>query len=158
MKPVRKQIAQLMTALNRINCCYAVCAQSAALKENELMILYALADGVPYSQKQICDEWGIPRTTMNTIIKEWKVRGLVQLEPIPGKRREMNILLTDAGQKLADSVLNKVFKMENAAMQETVEEFSPEFIRVLRAYEDRLRANCKRFFGEAPTGPFSPKE
>ena len=158
MKPVRKQIAQLMIALNRINCCYAVCAQTSDLKENELMILYALADGVPYSQKQICDEWGIPRTTLNTIIKDWKARGLVQLEPIPGKRREMNILLTDAGQKLADSVLNKIFEMENAAMQETVDEFSPEFIRVLRIYETRLRAHCNRLFGDAPTGPFSPKE
>ena len=158
MKLVRKQIAQLMTALNRINCCYTVCAQSADLKENELMILYALADGVPYSQKQICDEWGIPRTTMNTIIKDWKARGLVQLEPIPGKRREMNILLTDAGQKLADSVLDKIIEMENAAMQETVDEFSPEFIRVLRIYETKLRAHCKRLFGDAPTGPFSPKE
>ena len=158
MKQIRKQIAQLMTALNRINCCYTVCAQSADLKENELMILYALADGVPYSQKQICDEWDIPRTTINTIIKDWQKRGLVSLSPIPGKRREMNILLTDAGQKLADSVLDKIIELENAAMQETVEEFSPEFIRVLRIYETRLRAHCKRLFGDAPTGPFSPKE
>ena len=72
MKLVRKQIAQLMTALNRINCCYAVCAQSAALKENELMILYALADGVPYSQKQICDEWDIPRTTMYFVHERYR--------------------------------------------------------------------------------------
>ena len=158
MKPVRKQIAQLMTALNRINCCYAVCAQSAALKDNELMILYALADGVPYSQKQICDEWDIPRTTINTIIKDWEKKGLVSLSPIPGKRREMNILLTAAGQKLADSVLDKVFEMENAAMRETVEEFSPEFIRAIRSYEARLRAHCQRIFGEAPSVPFSPKE
>ena len=158
MKPVRKQIAQLMIALNRINCCYAVCAQSADLKENELMILYALADGVPYSQKQICDEWDIPRTTMNTIIKDWEKKGLVSLSPIPGKRREMNILLTKAGQELANNILNKVFEMENSAMRETVEEFSPEFIRVLRCYEARLRAHCKRLFGDAPTGPFSPKE
>jgi len=158
MKPVRKQIAQLMIALNRINCCYAVCAQTSDLKENELMILYALADGVPYSQKQICDEWGIPRTTINTIIKDWEKKGLVFLSSIPGKRREMNILLTKAGQELANSVLNKVFEMENAAMRETVEEFSPEFIRVLRSYETRLRAHCKRVIGDAPTGPFSPKE
>ena len=158
MRSVRKQIAQLMTALNRINCCYAVCAQTSDLKENELMILYALADGVPYSQKQISDEWGIPRTTVNTIIKDWEKKGLVFLSSIPGKRREMNILLTKAGQELADRVLNKVFEMENTAMRETVEEFSPEFIRVLRDYETRLRAHCKRLFGDAPTGPFSPKE
>ena len=158
MKPVRKQIAQLMIALNRINCCYAVCAQTSDLKENELMILYALADGVPYSQKQICDEWGIPRTTVNTIIKDWEKKGLVFLSSIPGKRREMNILLTKAGQELANSVLSKVFEMENSAMRETVEEFSPEFIRVLRNYETKLRTHCKRLFGDAPTGPFSPKE
>ena len=158
MKPVRKQIAQLMIALNRINCCYAVCAQTSDLKENELMILYALADGVPYSQKQISDEWGIPRTTVNTIIKDWEKKGLVFLSSIPGKRREMNILLTKAGQELADLVLKKVFDMENTAMRETVEEFSSEFIRVLRHYETRLRAHCKHLFGDAPTGPFSPKE
>ena len=154
MKSVRKQIAQLMTALNRINCCYAVCAQTSDLKENELMILYALADGVPYSPKQISDEWGIPRTTVNTIIKDWEIKGLVFLSSIPGKRREMNILLTEAGQKLANSVLDKIIEMENAAMQETVEKFSPEFISVLRDYETRLRAHCKRLFGDAPTGPF----
>ncbi len=158
MKPVRKQIAQLMIALNRINCCYAVCAQTSDLKENELMILYALADGVPYSQKQISDEWGIPRTTVNTIIKDWEKKGLVFLSSIPGKRREMNILLTKDGQELADLVLNKVFEMENTAMSETVEEFSPEFIRVLRHYETRLRAHCQRLFRDAPNGPFSPKE
>ena len=158
MKQIRKQIAQLMVSMNRINCCYSVCCQTFNLKDSEFGLLYSLADGVPYSQKQICDEWGIPRTTLNTIIKDWKARGLVQLEPIPGKRREMNILLTDAGQKLADSVLDKIFEMENAAMQETVEEFSPEFIRVLRIYETKLRAHCQRIFGEAPSVPFSPKE
>ena len=85
-------------------------------------------------------------------------KGLVSLSPIPGKRREMNILLTDAGQKLADSVLDKIIEMENAAMKETVEEFSPEFIRAIRSYEVRLRAHCQRIFGTVPNVPFSPKE
>ena len=158
MKQIRKQIAQLMVSMNRINCCYSVCCQTFNLKDSEFGLLYSLADGVPYSQKQICDEWGIPRTTLNTIIKDWKTRGLVQLEPIPGKRREMNIILTPSGQELADKVLKKIFDMENAAMEETIREFSPEFIRALRSYETRLRAHCQRLFGTALTVPFSPKE
>lgn len=158
MKQIRKQIAQLMVSMNRINCCYSVCCQAFNLKDSEFGLLYSLADGVPYSQKQICDEWGIPRTTLNTIIKDWKARGLVQLEPIPGKRREMNIILTPSGQELADKVLKKVFDMENAAMEETIREFSPDFIRAVRYYEARLREHGEKIFGIASPAPVSPKE
>ena len=158
MKQIRKQIAQLMVSMNRINCCYSVCCQAFNLKDSEFGLLYSLADGVPYSQKQICDEWGIPRTTLNTIIKEWKARGLVQLEPIPGKRREMNIILTPSGQELVDKVLKKVFDMENAAMEETIREFSPDFIRAVRYYEARLREHGEKIFGIASPAPVSPKE
>ena len=158
MKQIRKQIAQLMVSMNRINCCYSVCCQAFNLKDSEFGLLYSLADGVPYSQKQICDEWGIPRTTLNTIIKDWKTRGLVQLESIPGKRREMNIILTPSGQELADKVLKKIFDMENAAMEETIREFSPDFIRAVRYYEARLREHGEKIFGIAPPAPISPKE
>jgi len=158
MKQIRKQIAQLMVSMNRINCCYTVCCQTFNLKDSEFGLLYSLADGVPYSQKQICDEWGIPRTTLNTIIKDWKARGLVQLEPIPGKRREMNIILTPSGQELADKVLKKVFDMENAAMEETIREFSPDFILAVRYYEARLREHGEKIFGIAPPAHISPKE
>ena len=55
---------------------------------NVLWVLYALNDDEKHSQKDICDGWSIPRTTINTIIKDLEQQQMVEMIPILGKRRE----------------------------------------------------------------------
>lgn len=55
----------------------------------------------PHSQKQICQEWGLPKTTLNTTLKQAEAKGYLTLVPIAGKRRERQICLTAAGQAYA---------------------------------------------------------
>ncbi|MGM9942584.1 MAG: MarR family transcriptional regulator, partial [Erysipelotrichaceae bacterium] len=50
--------------------------------------LYALNDDEKHSQKDICDGWSIPRTTINTIIKDLEKQQMVEMIPIFGKRRK----------------------------------------------------------------------
>lgn len=38
--------------------------------------------------KDICDGWSIPRTTINTIIKDLEKQQIVEMIPIPSKRVE----------------------------------------------------------------------
>ena len=71
-------IRQLMTAFNKIDGSYYFCAKSLGVKENTLAVLYALDDGLPHSQKQLSEEWLIPRTTVNTIVKELEKEGYDQ--------------------------------------------------------------------------------
>lgn len=78
-------------------------------------MLYALDDGKPHSQKQIYEEWLIPKTTLNTIVKELESDGYVRMEIIPGQRREMNIYLTEAGKKYARQVLDSFYPAEEDA-------------------------------------------
>ena len=79
---------------------------------NLLWILYALNDGEHHSQKQICDDWAIPRSTANTIIKELEGRGFVTLSRIAGERREMLISLTPRGKEYADGILSDLYVRE----------------------------------------------
>ena len=79
---------------------------------NLLWILYALNDGERHSQKQICDDWAIPRSTANTIIKELEGRGFVTLSRIAGERREMLISLTPRGKEYADGILSDLYVRE----------------------------------------------
>lgn len=79
----------------------------------ELWVIYALNDGNEYSQKQISEEWDIPKTTVNYVVKDLETRKLVELVPIQGKRREMVIRLTECGKAYADSLLNDMYKKEN---------------------------------------------
>jgi len=79
---------------------------------NLLWILYALGDGEKHSQKQICDDWDIPRSTANTIIKDLESKGYIELTPIKGERRELLISLTSSGKEYADSTLSDLYRKE----------------------------------------------
>lgn len=70
MEDKNEQIRKIMISINRIDGVYYQWARGIGLKDNMLSLLYALSDGKPYTQKQICDEWLIPKTTINTVIKE----------------------------------------------------------------------------------------
>lgn len=79
---------------------------------NLLWILYALNDGEKHSQRQICDDWAIPRSTANTIIKDLESKGYILLTPIKGERRELLISLTHSGKEYADSILSDLYLRE----------------------------------------------
>jgi len=134
----RKYVFMLMRALNRINGAYDEFVKQYDVKEPELWLTYALAEGKPLSQKQMCDEWGIPRTTINAIVKKWENEGLVILSPVPGKRREMTIRLTEQGEKRADNFLSKLFRIERRAMRATLKQYPAEFIEAVQFFEENL--------------------
>lgn len=79
---------------------------------NLLWILYALNDGGEHSQKQICDDWAIPRSTANTIIKDLESKKYISLSQIKGERRELLISLTPSGKEYADGILADLYRKE----------------------------------------------
>ncbi len=91
---------------------YAEYAKEKSVKPNLLWILYALNDGQEHSQKEICDTWDLPRTTINTIIKELEADGYVFLSQIIGEKRELSVKLTDEGKKYASSMLQELYEIE----------------------------------------------
>lgn len=111
----RTLIRRLMIVVNRIDGVYERMAVKLGIKVNMICLLYALDDGSPHSQKQICEDWMLPRTTFNTITKECIEKGYVRLERIPGKRREKNIVLTDFGKSYARKCLDVIYHAEEEA-------------------------------------------
>ncbi len=85
---------------------------------NLLWILYALNDGERHSQKQICDDWAIPRSTANTIIKDLESKNYVALSQIKGERRELFVFLTPSGKKFADGILSDLYRREKEIYSE----------------------------------------
>ena len=79
---------------------------------NLLWILYALNDGGAHSQRQICDDWAIPRSTANTIIKDLEAKKFIELSRIKGERREMRVSLTPEGKEYADGILSDLYRRE----------------------------------------------
>ena len=99
-------------ALYHVDSYYDEFAKQSNVSSALLWVLYALNDGKPHTQIEISNDWELPKTTVNTVIKEIQKDGHVELIPIKGKRREMSIVLTESGKKFADDVLSELYKKE----------------------------------------------
>ena len=92
--------------------------ESGVTSPTLLWILYALNDGKEHTQREICIDWELPKSTVNTVTTELKKNGFVELIPIKGKRREMTIVLTESGKTYADSLLAKIYEREAEVFQQ----------------------------------------
>lgn len=81
-----KQLGMLLYGIDGIYDEYG--RKNIIASTNVLWVLYALNDDEKHSQKDICDGWSIPRTTINTIIKDLEKKQMVEMIPIFGKRRK----------------------------------------------------------------------
>ena len=86
--------------------------ESGVTSPTLLWILYALNDGKEHTQREICVDWELPKSTVNTVMTELKKNGFVELIPIKGKRREMTILLTESGKAYEGSLLAGIYEKE----------------------------------------------
>ena len=99
-------------ALYHVDSFYDEFAKQSNVSSALLWVLYALNDGNSHTQIEISNDWELPKTTVNTVIKEIQKNGYVDLIPIKGRRREMSIVLTESGKKYADMVLADLYKKE----------------------------------------------
>ena len=146
MENQRALIRRMMIAINRLDGIYDEISKHLGLKANTVWLMYALDDGKPHSQKQISEEWLFPKTTLNTIISECRNEGYLTLEPIPGKRREMYVCLTERGQQYAREALDFIYQAEEKALLRSAQ--SPACIKALESFCEELKSaleeSCER--------------
>ena len=127
-------------ALYHVDSYYDEFAKQSNVSSALLWVLYALNDGKPHTQIEISNDWELPKTTVNTVIKEIQKDGYVELVPIKGKRREMSIVLTENGKKFADNVLFDLYKKEAEAYKALTAE-EQKIVTVLEKLERKLKGD-----------------
>ena len=144
----QRLIRRLTQAFNRIDGAYYYCARRLGVEENTLALLYALDDGRPHSQKQVCEEWLIPKTTINTIVRELVGQGYLLLETEP-QSREKALRLTPAGRAWASRNLEKLYRMEEDAMRQMLSSHSGDFVQSFSDFADCLKHSFDQTFSFA---------
>ena len=139
----REAIRKLMEAVDIIDGSYAVIAKQLGETENALALLYALDDGGEYSQIEISKKWMIPKTTLNTIVREYVGKGWITLLS-NAHTNEKYLRLTEAGQKHAAEVLQPVYAAELRAYRQTLQQFSSEFVSAFLAFAQNIRIEMSR--------------
>ena len=116
----------LIAATSAADGAYYRWAVQSGVTPHTLDLLYALDDGLPHSQKQICEEWAIPKTTINTVVKACQTAGYITLAPMPDQPRQRQLCLTPAGLAYARQTLEELYIMENQAMAAAAARFGPD--------------------------------
>ncbi len=114
----RKFFYDFGKAFYHIDAIYDSFARSGNAAPTLLWVLYALGDGNPHTQREICADWDLPKSTVNTAVGKLKGLGYVRLVPIKGKRREMTVTLTESGAEYADRLLQPLYQKEAAVFQQ----------------------------------------
>lgn len=148
MEELRRMSRRFVAAISASDSAYYRWAKQSRVTQHTLDVLYALDDGLPHSQKQVCQEWALPKTTVNTVVKACRTAGYITLEDMPDRPRQRRLCLTDAGRAYAREVLEDLYRMENKAMTETLERFGPEFVEAVEFFSARFQAGVDRNFSE----------
>lgn len=122
-------------ALYQIDGYYNEFAKKCKVKAKLLWVLYALNDGKKHTQKEISTTWELPRTTVNTVVKELEESGYVVLSPIKGEKREMLVSLTESGKQYAREKLSDLYKIE----QNAFDNMDDETKKVIQNLENILK-------------------
>ncbi len=119
----RQQMDMINIHIGKITKLYHECAKLHGISYNTMMILLALRQYQSCTQKQIAEEWGMPKQSVNTIIK--KLQAEQYIEFAQGRNnKEKLVIFTDKGNAYADSVLESILDMEVRILQRIGEEDS----------------------------------
>lgn len=133
---LRKQCETLNSAISKVTALYGKWAKKHGLNYNSLMVLYTMEDPECRTQKDICDKWMLPKTTVSTILADFRKKGYIVFTSESNDKREKTITLTKAGEAFSASILTKLHDLEERALEKMGSELSLQMINGNVGYGD----------------------
>lgn len=137
---VEEMTERLNISVNRINGGYYIWARKHGLQENRLTILYALGDKKKHTQTEISREWLIPKTTVNTVVKQLARENIVLIQ---GGEKSKELSLTEYGVEYTKAALANLYRAEKDAMACILERYGEAFITAHEEYSAILESKLK---------------
>lgn len=137
----RDRVNAVFEAVNVIDRTYEKWCKKLGIEYYDMIMYYTLVeyDDVPITQKQICEDMDIPKTTVNSVIKKQIRLGYIELQVNPDNRKEKWIILTDKGKKYAHDLIDPLFKIEEESITLLSDEKIEEITRSLSIYSNSLK-------------------
>ena len=130
-----KLLAEVNRAIIQFRGLYAAWSKEHGISYHELLVLYTIREQGFCTQKQICDNYLLPRQTMNHVCSELRERGLLELSPEHCIGREKAFVLSSQGEKYAQPLLDAL----NAFGQQNIQ----SMIKSVLSYDQALECAMK---------------
>lgn len=117
---MNSQTRALLTGVNagiiKIRGAYAAWCRQNGVNYHEMLILYSLYIDDIRTQKAISQAYGVPKQTINNLIRALQEKGYLTLAPNASNRQERILTLTESGLRYAESFCCRWLALEESAI------------------------------------------
>ncbi len=117
-----------------IDSVYEYYAKQLGLNSTTLYLLHIVDTSEPCTQKQICDIMMLPKQTVNTIVRDYQKKGLLETTESSEDRRHKHIRLTQQGRDYCKQILPPVEEAEAYALAQFTEDERNTMFALMEKY------------------------
>lgn len=135
---------QILNGMNRAVIRYrATYAQWTAQRHanyHEMLIFYTIREQGYFTQKQVCDDFRLPRQTIHNVVAGMRQAGFLQHSPSLSVGREKAFVLTEQGKAYCAPLLHDLSAVEEAAIRQLGLEKMQAITDLLNEYDRAFHA------------------
>ena len=114
---------------------YHLYARKSGLSDTAFWILYSVEESQSvYTQKELCEDWSYSRQTVNSALKKLVEQEIIELRPLPGNRKNKQIVLTASDKALVAEIISPLIEAERNSFLKLGEEDGEEFLRLTKSH------------------------
>lgn len=146
----RKTMDMLNGLLETVEACYMTIARKNNLTYNALMLLLMLDYYDNVTQKQVCDELYMPKSSVHSMLSDLIDREYLELTA-GGNKKEKYIVPTAAGKAFIKKVVSETEQMENGTLQAVSEAEIVAFTETAKKLTTQMKTEAENLYkdGEA---------
>ena len=110
-------LSNINNAIIKFRGIYSKWSKLHGISYHEMLVLYTIREKGFCTQKQICDNYILPRQTMNNVITGMRKNGLLELSSKYSKGREKAFVLSAKGELYANPLLLSLDAVESDAVK-----------------------------------------
>ena len=133
----RETLKKLNSLYGAVDAVYLKIASENGLSYNGLMMLYMVEEDEKLTQRKVCDELHLPKSSVHSILSELVRKGLLELTE-GGNRKEKYIAATREGQNFIQKISVETDRIEASALEAVSERELVRFLRTADALAGRM--------------------
>ncbi|MDO4450406.1 MAG: helix-turn-helix domain-containing protein [Moraxella sp.] len=145
--PTKTQLARLAELTASLDSTFESYAKIQTVLLSELFVLYSFYHKQSLTQKEICDEWALPKQTVHTICKNLIAQSFVEIKDSKNDKRTKLLSLTQIGEQYAKQIINPLLEVENNTAQsfgiERLEKLIGEFRVLEQLFKEQMNSLTK---------------
>ncbi len=112
-----KLLNDINSAIIKFRGIYSAWSYEHGISYNEMLVLYTIREKGYCTQKQICDNYLLPKQTMNHVFMVLRNRGILQYNKEYSIGKEKAYILSEQGKEYANPFLESLDVVESRAIE-----------------------------------------